>query len=110
MFPIDGMKSITYIYMALAENVDSLKLEKVLVEDVIQDLQKNDTKSASIHLDLAERQLSLLPSNSTSIVTAGLLIHDANKALKNNDIGATILHLKLADQQISVVTPYTTTK
>jgi plastocyanin len=103
MFPIDLMKSITNTFMALAQKVDNLELEKVLVEDVIQDLQKNDTKSASIHLDLAERQLSLLPSNSTSIATARLLIQDANKALKNNDFGTTILHMKLADQQISVV-------
>ena len=43
MFPVDAMKSITHIYMALAEKVDSLKLEKVTVEDVIQDLQKNDS-------------------------------------------------------------------
>jgi hypothetical protein len=84
-----------------AQNADSLELEKVLIGDVIQDLQKNDTKSATIHLDLAERQLSLFPSNLSSKEEIKLLVKDASEALRNNDTHSAILHLNIAAKQIS---------
>jgi plastocyanin len=86
---------------ALAQNADSLESEKVLIGDAIQDLQKNDTKSAAIHLDIAERQLSLFPSNLGSKEEIKLLIKDANEALGNNDTHTAILHLNIATKQIS---------
>jgi plastocyanin len=110
IFPASVIMSSNHHYEALAQNANSLESEKVLIEDAIQDLQKNDTKSASMHLDLAERQLSLLPSNSTSIETATLLLGDANKDLKSNNSDAAILHLKLADKQISTSLPLVTNK
>ncbi len=62
-------------------------------------MQKNDTKSAAIHLDLAERQLSLFPSNLSSKEEIKLLVKDANEALRNNDIHSGILHLNIAAKQ-----------
>jgi plastocyanin len=110
IFPASVIMSSDHRYEASAQNANSLESEKVLIEDVIQDLQKNNTKSASMHLDLAQRQLTLLPSNSTSVETATLLLEDANKALKSNDYDAAILHLKLADKQISTSVPLVTNK
>lgn len=57
MFPVDAMKSITYIYMALAEKVDSVELEKVLVEDVIilRNLIQNSIFQKAIGLEIQIR-------------------------------------------------------
>ena len=72
----------------------------VLVEDVINDLQANDTVSASIHLRLVQQQLSQIKDDSASRELISTLVNDTLEDLENKDISSALTHLNLTSQQL----------